>query len=256
MNPPEEFRVWFTNLLQHPLVSQIAPFIVLFLFPLVALVCKRLSSGTTSLIMVLESLGSFFPWSWGGSQSNTVSSHETKKLRKKHVRARGEQLEMNGYARQGALNPQPSGVASNLPVWNRHQTRTVRRLLSRSRQHLRYILLHELHNPGQPIALDSPSYHFSLLISGNGFSILPPALPSRCSRQSRVVGCPLTSHRRPSRFTTRSVRRLLKGVFPLETIFSRIKCPSEFVSLNSATRDHRGSGEPFSWKTQLPLLFS
>ncbi|KAF8450674.1 hypothetical protein L210DRAFT_956458 [Boletus edulis BED1] len=49
--------------------------------------------------MVLENLGSFFPWSWRGSQSNAASSHETKKLKKKHVRTHGEQLEMNGYAR-------------------------------------------------------------------------------------------------------------------------------------------------------------
>lgn len=52
--------------------------------------------------MVLENLGSFFPWNWGGSQSNAAPSHETKKLRKKHVRTRGERLEMNGYARPGA----------------------------------------------------------------------------------------------------------------------------------------------------------
>ena len=111
MNTPEESRVWFTNLLQHPLFSQIAPFIVLFLFPLIALVCfqtvKRVSFGTTSFIMVLENLGSFLPWNWGSSQSNAVSSrHETKKLKKKHIHTRGEQLEMNGYARPGASSLQ------------------------------------------------------------------------------------------------------------------------------------------------------
>jgi ubiquitin carboxyl-terminal hydrolase 1 len=104
MNTPEEPRAWFTNLVEHPLFSQITPFIVLFLFPLIALVCfqtvKGFSFGTTSFIMVLENLGSFFPWNWGGSQSNAVSSrHETKKLKKKHVLTRSEQLEMNGYAR-------------------------------------------------------------------------------------------------------------------------------------------------------------
>ena len=104
MNPQEEFRIWFTNLLQYPLFAQTAPFVVVFLFPLIALACKRFSSETTSFIMVLENLGSFFPWNWGGSQSSTVSSHETKKLRKKYGRARGEQLEMNGYARLGGSN--------------------------------------------------------------------------------------------------------------------------------------------------------
>lgn len=112
MNTPEESRVWFTNLLYHPLFSQIAPFLVLFLFPLTAFVCfqtlKRSSFGTTSYIMVFENLVSLFPWSWGNSQSNAVSLHETKKLKKKHVRTRGEQLEMNGYANPGAPSPQLS----------------------------------------------------------------------------------------------------------------------------------------------------
>lgn len=106
MNPAEELRVWFTSLLQHSLFPQIALYVVvLLLFPLTALVCaqsdERLSFGTTSFIMVLENLGLFFPWNWGGSQSNGIPLHETKKLRKKHVRTRSEQLEMNGYARPG-----------------------------------------------------------------------------------------------------------------------------------------------------------
>lgn len=121
MNTPEEPRAWFTNLLQHPLFSQIAPFIVLFLFPLIALVCfqtvKRFSLGTTSFIMVLENLGSLFPWNWGGSQSNAISSrHETKKLKKKHVHTRSEQLEMNGYAKPGTPNPRLSNSGLDLPV--------------------------------------------------------------------------------------------------------------------------------------------
>lgn len=49
--------------------------------------------------MVLESFGFNFPWSWGAVQSNTGTSHEAKKLRKKHIRSRNEQLELNGYAR-------------------------------------------------------------------------------------------------------------------------------------------------------------
>ena len=118
MNTPEEPSVWFTNLLQHPLFSQIAPFITLFLFPLIALVCfqtaKGLSFGSTSSIMVLENLGSLFPWSWGGSQS--ISPHETKKLKKKHVRTRGEQLQMNGYARPGAPSPQLSNSGIDILV--------------------------------------------------------------------------------------------------------------------------------------------
>jgi hypothetical protein len=121
MNTPEEPRAWFTNLVEHPLFSQITPFIVLFLFPLIALVCfqtvKGFSFGTTSFIMVLENLGSFFPWNWGGSQSNAVSSrHETKKLKKKHVLTRSEQLEMNGYARPGAPSPQLSNSGLDLLV--------------------------------------------------------------------------------------------------------------------------------------------
>ncbi|KIJ20419.1 hypothetical protein PAXINDRAFT_160978 [Paxillus involutus ATCC 200175] len=49
--------------------------------------------------MVLESIGFVFPWNWGGGQSSSGSPHETKKLRKKQVRTRSEQLEMNGYAK-------------------------------------------------------------------------------------------------------------------------------------------------------------
>lgn len=49
--------------------------------------------------MVLESFGLNFAWSWGAAQSNTGTSHEAKKLRKKHIRSRNEQLELNGYAR-------------------------------------------------------------------------------------------------------------------------------------------------------------
>lgn len=60
--------------------------------------------------MVLDNIGSFFPWSWGGSQSNAASQHETKKLKKKHARTRGEQLEMNGYARPGVPPPQLSNT--------------------------------------------------------------------------------------------------------------------------------------------------
>lgn len=66
--------------------------------------------------MVLESFGSFFPWNWGSSQSNAVSSHETKRLKKKRVRTRSEQLEMNGYARPGMLSLQLSNSGLDLPV--------------------------------------------------------------------------------------------------------------------------------------------
>ncbi|KIJ69905.1 hypothetical protein HYDPIDRAFT_78791 [Hydnomerulius pinastri MD-312] len=106
MHPPEELRSWFIHLVQDPLFFQIAPLAVLFLFPLIFLLCAqavklRFSSGTWFFAMVLESLGFSFPWNWGSGQSRSGSSHETKKLKKKHVRSRADQLEMNGYAKPG-----------------------------------------------------------------------------------------------------------------------------------------------------------
>ncbi|KAH7930635.1 cysteine proteinase [Leucogyrophana mollusca] len=62
--------------------------------------------------MVLESLGIGFPWSWSTGNLGS-SSHETKKLKKKHVRSRVEQLELNGHARPGAPNSVPNIESSH-----------------------------------------------------------------------------------------------------------------------------------------------
>ncbi|KAH7916243.1 hypothetical protein BJ138DRAFT_996097 [Hygrophoropsis aurantiaca] len=53
--------------------------------------------------MVLQSLGISFPWNWSSSNLGSTSTHESKKLKKKHVRTRVDQLEQNGHARPGML---------------------------------------------------------------------------------------------------------------------------------------------------------
>ncbi|KAG6333345.1 hypothetical protein ID866_5736 [Astraeus odoratus] len=108
MHPQEEPRFWFTDLLQHPLFLQLAPFAVLFLFPLLALLLTqtfRRISPRPSLAMVLENFAFSFPWSWPGGQSSAGPSHDTKKLKKKHVRSRPESHEMNGHARPARTGP-------------------------------------------------------------------------------------------------------------------------------------------------------
>lgn len=107
MQPPEEVRNCLTNLVQDRSSAQLAPYYVaLLLCPLLALLFTqsfhRIPSRLWAVLMVLESFGFNFGWSWGAIQSNIGTSHEAKKLRKKHVRSRGEQLELNGYARPEA----------------------------------------------------------------------------------------------------------------------------------------------------------
>ncbi|EIW76180.1 cysteine proteinase [Coniophora puteana RWD-64-598 SS2] len=81
-------------LLADPLFQQLAPFAVLFLFPIAILFAARVaanaaSSFSTSLPMLLDTLGHALPWNWYGSQHST----DPKKLKKKHVRSRADQLD-------------------------------------------------------------------------------------------------------------------------------------------------------------------
>ena len=82
-------------LLADPLFQQLAPFAVLVLFPIVVLFAARAaanaaSSLSSSMPILLDTLGHALPWNWYGSQH----ANEPKKLKKKHVRSRAEQNEM------------------------------------------------------------------------------------------------------------------------------------------------------------------
>jgi len=108
------------SLLHH---QQLAPLVVFFLFPLLVLVffqaLRRISLRPSTIIMVLETFGFTFPWSWGSSQSGSSSPHDSKKLRKKHIRSRAEHLELNGYARPGTPMICGQPIALNTTVEGR-----------------------------------------------------------------------------------------------------------------------------------------
>lgn len=102
----DEFRTWSLSLLKDPLFLQITPLAILVLFPLLVLLSVRALSnlGSSSslsawwLTMVFESFNFSFPWSWSSNRPSSAPSHETKKLKKKLVRTRGEEIELNGHA--------------------------------------------------------------------------------------------------------------------------------------------------------------
>lgn len=108
------------SLLHH---QQLAPLVVLFLFPLLVLfffqTLRRISLRPATIIMVLETFGFTFPWSWGSGQSGSSSPHDSKKLRKKHIRSRAEHHELNGYGRPGASTNCGQPIALNTTVEGR-----------------------------------------------------------------------------------------------------------------------------------------
>ncbi|OJA15531.1 hypothetical protein AZE42_07293 [Rhizopogon vesiculosus] len=107
MNLPDELRTWSLPVLKDPLFLQITPLAVFVLFPLLVLLALSSlgsSPSTWWLAMVFESFNFSFPWSWSSNRSSAGSSHETKKLKKKLVRTRGEQIELNGHGRPSHKN--------------------------------------------------------------------------------------------------------------------------------------------------------
>jgi len=102
MNIPDQFRSWSLAALKDPLFLQITPLTVFVLFLLLVVhsaFSLGSSSGTFWLAMVFESFSFSFPWNWSSNHSSSEPSHETKKLKKRPVRTRGEQIELNGHAR-------------------------------------------------------------------------------------------------------------------------------------------------------------
>ncbi|KIL70479.1 hypothetical protein M378DRAFT_7310 [Amanita muscaria Koide BX008] len=95
-----ELRAWLVDLLSSPLFTQIAPFLVLFVFPaLVFLAASRAHPKTLfyQTLMGLESLAVIAPWRWLSNASsksppaNHHHHHHHKHLTKKHPRSRSEQ---------------------------------------------------------------------------------------------------------------------------------------------------------------------
>lgn len=102
-------RHYLAQLTASDLVKQLAPLIVFLLIP--ALVLTATAHRTTLLrpfYMVFDALSLAFPWNWsnGHSSNGAVSERERRKLKKKIVRSRAEQL-MFG------LNGDASGAATS-----------------------------------------------------------------------------------------------------------------------------------------------
>lgn len=87
---PEDFLAILTKVASHPAFQQIAPFAILFLVPLLILLCQaHITSLFYSLSMVLENLSLILPWNWYSGHGSTSTG---RKKQKKLVRTRAEQL--------------------------------------------------------------------------------------------------------------------------------------------------------------------
>ena len=92
-------RLYLAQLVRSDLFQQVAPLVVFLLIP--ALVLTANAHRTTLLqpfYMVLEALSFAFPWNWSNGRSSPGSSPGGRKLKKKNVRTRAEQLGLNGDA--------------------------------------------------------------------------------------------------------------------------------------------------------------
>ncbi|CAL1700068.1 unnamed protein product [Somion occarium] len=97
MHLPEELIVLFTRFASHPVIQQIAPFVVLVLVPFLVLVGQaHIVSLFDSLSMALENLSFILPWNW--SFGNASNSSGRRKPRNKLVRTRAEQIGLTGDA--------------------------------------------------------------------------------------------------------------------------------------------------------------
>lgn len=81
--------------------QQLAPLFVVFLVPLLVLSARTPAAALLRrFCMVFESLGLGSLWSWGGSSQGSTSP---KKLKKKHVRSRADQLAHSGTRHIGLV---------------------------------------------------------------------------------------------------------------------------------------------------------
>jgi ubiquitin carboxyl-terminal hydrolase 1 len=118
MNIQDELRSWFLALLNDTSFLQLAPLAVFVLFPLIVLLSVQAvldsigsSSATWRLAMVFESFSFSLPWNWSSSSG---TQQETKKLKKKVLRTRSEQIELNGHARPQHKNDAHDGYYPGL----------------------------------------------------------------------------------------------------------------------------------------------
>lgn len=101
---PEHLLVILTKVASHPVIQQIAPFVVLFVVPLLIILCQ--APITSLLSMVLENLSLILPWNW--YSGNGSGSTGRKKHRNKLVRTRAEQL--GGKQDANGASPQVQGA--------------------------------------------------------------------------------------------------------------------------------------------------
>lgn len=94
------FAETLQEILDSNLFHQLAPLVVLFVFPFIVLnlvtpARRLLGLLTSTFIMVLETLGLSLPWHWSWS-SNGGADADKKRHKKRHPRTRTEQIAMNG----------------------------------------------------------------------------------------------------------------------------------------------------------------
>ena len=100
MNFHPVLTTYARTILASPSFQQLAPLIIVFLVPLLVLSARTpAASLLRRFCMVFESLGLSSLWSWGGSSQDSASP---KKLKKKHVRSRADQLAHTGTRHTGS----------------------------------------------------------------------------------------------------------------------------------------------------------
>jgi hypothetical protein len=97
---------WFKSLLRDPVFQQLAPLLVLVLFPLVFFFCAtRLRWLIYRTMTFVDSLG--LSWLWSSSSSHDPDPSRRHAGRRKHPRTRAEQLEMAHLKASGSSTHKP-----------------------------------------------------------------------------------------------------------------------------------------------------
>lgn len=103
MQNTEDLHAWCLEIISSSLFQQVAPILVLLLVPFLVLTVAtkaERSSLSYRFTMGLESFGISLPWNWWSSNGISSSSGKGSNYdKKKHIRTRAEQIEMNGIAK-------------------------------------------------------------------------------------------------------------------------------------------------------------
>ena len=92
-------RNYLVQLASSDIFKQTAPLVIFLLIPTLVLTAStRKATLLRPFFMVLETLSLALPWNWYSTHSNTGSSSDRRKLKKKIVRTRADQLGLNGDA--------------------------------------------------------------------------------------------------------------------------------------------------------------